>query len=268
MQVQTSSTSQTFYPLTQEEKSMSSVSRQNKSLIQINVNTTPACICSPEEIKIDTDQVRTCSAQDLKGLFDQLKSVMNDFLSDVKEMLRQSLSDIKDIVSDVFGIDKPAGEEKAPVSDAPGVSDNPQNTPNALPWNDKALEYLNPGRTGMVTEGELQEALVTFQIYEKNIEAKRLFRQELADAKNSSSAVQGNIKSSLQKVVDAGLLSLEDAEKIYSVSHRAAQLDEAIGAISNVRRDGAMLSDAIRIGGDNLGKIRSGEIEYTRRSLS
>jgi hypothetical protein len=94
-----------------------------------------------------------------------------------------------------------------------------------------------------------------------------MFRQEMEELKNSSSAVQSNIKSALSKVVEAGLISKEDANMIYSISHRAAQLDESVGAISNAKRDGALLSDAIKIGGDNLAKINSGEMEYVRRTI-
>ncbi len=252
-----------------------------KNLVEININKgahsgfcKPICLpkCevgtrpSPGD---NTNPTKPSEEVDFKGLFNEMKNMLDGFLKDMKEMINQSLTDITNIVkeglSSIFG--GTPGTTKPPVQDTPVVPDKPVNTPNALPWNDKALEYLKPGSSGIVTEGELQEALVTFQVYQKSIPAQTMFRQEMEELKNSSSAVQSNIKSALSKVVEAGLISKEDANMIYSISHRAAQLDESVGAISNAKRDGALLSDAIKIGGDNLAKINSGEMEYVRRTI-
>ncbi len=228
MQVQTSSTSGQFYPSSVQGQTEQANLAREKSLVQININqgfgvqgSGGNCVC--ESKRPSPKPVPDNSEVNFQSLFDQLKSVMNEFFTDIKAMVQQSLSDIKDIISGAFGVTKAAEGSKPPVTGTPPVSDKPVNTPNALSWNDKALEYLRPGSSGQVTEGELQEGLVMFQIYEKSIPAKTLFRQELENAKSSSSAVQANIKSSLMKVVEAGLLSKEDAEKIYSVSHRAAK---------------------------------------------
>lgn len=246
------------------------------------------CVKEPI-ISKPSESTPTSGETNYESLFSQLKNTMTSFMTEMKEMIKQSLSDITDMVKAIAtSILKPSvgtgptlltpettnsgnGDMTKPSTGSQSgtpTADKPVNLPNALGWNDKALEFLRPGSSGRVTEGELQEALVSFQVYEKGTEAVTAFRQAMEAAKETSSAVQGNIKASLLKVVTAGFLTKEEAEKIYSISHRAAQLDESTGAISNSKSEGALLSDAIKAGGENLQKIRNGEIEYSSRTIS
>jgi hypothetical protein len=256
MQVQTTTSSPAYdFQTKSEASSHASSSRNMKNAVQININQGLNNLCECRTPAITDEGSK--KPFEMEALFTELKTIMQNFFNEIKILVKESLGEIKNMITMAFPSSKPAEETTLPVE---GGS-------QALSWQDKALEYIRPGSSGLVTEGELQEALVTYQLYEKGSRAESLFREKLQNAKENSSAVQANIRSSLERVVAEGLITREEADSIYSIAHRAAQLDDSVGAISNVRSNGASVADAIKTGGDNLARIRNGEMEYTRRSI-
>jgi hypothetical protein len=256
MQVQTTTSSPSYdFQTKNDPSSHASSSRNIKNGVQININQglNNLCECRTPASTDDTSK----KPLEMEALFTELKTLTQNFLNEIKILVKEALGEIKNMITMAFPSSKPADEITLPVG---GGS-------QALSWQDKALEYIRPGSSGLVTEGELQEALVTYQLYEKGSNVESLFREELQKAKENSSAVQTNIKSSLEKVVASGVITKEEADTMYSIAHRAAQLDDSIGAISNVRGNGVSVADAIKTGGENLARIRKGEIEYTQRSI-
>ncbi|HMO16776.1 MAG TPA: hypothetical protein PKA63_02875 [Oligoflexia bacterium] len=208
-------------------------------------------------------------------IFEQVLTVASNFLQAFRSLLTLAIDLLKEIVKNPGSVESPVTppqdsvEVPPPVDSVPDVPKPGNEYPDmSAEWGSKAESFLVPGSDGLVSESQVQEAIVKFKVSRFGEDVSRAFDAEIKRSRQESSGMQTILKRSLSNLVSSNKLSESDAISIYSVSHRASQLDDRTGAVSAVRRDGAELKDAIRISSENLKKIASGEIEYVVRSIS
>jgi len=189
------------------------------------------------------------------GFLETIKNAFGVFRDKVSRMLNDFLIDIKSFL----GIEGSTSSEDSNQGSVGGFS--------ADAWERDALLYLNPSSSGLVSEADLQKGLVGFQLSKISKEAYVSFEESYLKIKESTRGVQTAIRKSLIVLVDQGLLSEENANTIFSVSHRASQLDEQTGAVSTVKSQGALVAEAIKITRANLLGIENGSIEFRSRTI-
>lgn len=189
------------------------------------------------------------------GFLETIKNAFGVFRDKVSRMLNDFLIDIKSL----FGIEGSTSSVDSNQGSVGGLS--------ADAWERDALLYLNPGSSGLVSEADMQKGLVGFQLSQLSTEAYESFEESYLKIKESTRGVQRAIRESLVALVDEGLISEDKANTIFSIAHRASQLDEQTGAVSTVKSRGALVAEAIEITRANLIGIENGSIDFRSRTI-
>lgn len=209
--------------------------------------------------------------ESLVAAVDQLLVVVQSFLTALSSLLSATWDVIKEVL-------KAPGSGSATdhVTPDPGTADpvtppsgsvTPLTPELANDWEKTAGNYLVPGGTGLISESQVQEGIVAFQVAAISDDALSTYRETLAQVRQESSGTQTVLKRTLSSLVTSKILTQQQAVSIYSNSHRAAQLDSSTGAISTTQREGKGLSEAIRISTENMRQIASGQIEVSERGI-
>lgn len=140
---------------------------------------------------------------------------------------------------------------------------------------------LTPDSANKVSEEELFSAIVQERIKNsKGDEALKKFQESLTQTKESMKKPDGFIpaeeatKAALIKARDEGILSKEEADKIYSEAFEAAQLDDNKEALYDSKGGGndptiamALLEQAMLSSGGLVDKFNDGSATATIRSV-
>jgi hypothetical protein len=140
---------------------------------------------------------------------------------------------------------------------------------------------LTPDSANKVSEEELFSAIVQERIKNsKGDETLKKFQESLTQTKNSMRKPDGFVpaedatKAALVKARDAGLLSKEEADKIYSEAFAAAQLDDNKEILYDNKGGGndptiavALLEQALMTSSAMVGKFNDGSLTATIRSV-
>lgn len=227
-------------------------SSDNK-IIKTAVDTTP------KETTWDKKQELADSEQKFsfeKGMVDMFTSFMSSF----KEMMAEYMSQIKELVSGIMEAFKGAQPQKPEPT-----KEEPANTTGrpVKSFADRVPEILSGHKSiGHINEADLQGAVITYQLHQKSEDAELFFMQKLAEIEKTKSNKSEAVKAALIATQEAGKISKHEAEFVYSLSHRAAQVDEKHDEVSNAQHGaGTMdLAHAIKGAEINLAQVVQGKL--------
>ncbi len=133
------------------------------------------------------------------------------------------------------------------------------------------LKQVFAGREGeLIYEDELQQEIISYQLYQKDPALETQFKQLVAEAKTEGLSMAESSVSALQEFVKRGLLEAAEAEWVNGLSFRAAQLDTKQNSLASSESDSGflLLSDALKIAEATLAGIQAGGVEASYRELS
>jgi hypothetical protein len=218
-----------------------------------------------------------------KEMVDMFSAFMNSF----REMMKEYLSQIKDIVRSVFDSikdlmpqPKPQPQPK-PIDSGSQVenpvSTNPVKKPStpAMPRIMESFAQRVPGilgnhnGIGHVNEADLQAGIVAYQLYQKSEDAEQYFLQKLGELETGGMNKGEAIKAALIATQESSRISRNEAEFVYTLSHRTSQLDENHDEVSLAPHGaGTMdLGNALKMAEINLAKVIHGQIILEPRQL-
>lgn len=205
-----------------------------------------------------------------RGMVDMFSSFMSSF----KEMMQSYLGQIKDMVSSI--IDAIKGLIPKPVTPQP-VNPPASNPVNNLPETPRKMESF-PDRMpkilsghagiGHVNEVDLQAGVIAYQLYQKSEDAEKFFLSKLTEERGKMGPAEA-LKSALIATQEAGKISKNEAEFLFTLSHRASQLDENHAEVSKSENGaGTMdLGNAIKTAEITLASVIHGKIILEPRPL-
>lgn len=126
---------------------------------------------------------------------------------------------------------------------------------------------INHKNLGSVSEADLQTAMIAYQLYQKDPSFESLFLTGVQEAKSRGvAAVEANkISLIATEGSSSGKLTRSDAEWVYRLTYRGAQLDTDHASLSGA---GALpLDQVLQIAEVNLASIGSGAIVPDARAL-
>jgi hypothetical protein len=195
--------------------------------------------------------------------------MFSSFISSFKEMMQSYLGQIKEMVSSI--IDAIKGLIPKPVTP-------PVNSPvNPLPETPRKMESF-PERMpkilsahagiGHVNEVDLQAGVIAYQLYQKSEDAEKFFLSKLTEARGKMGPSEA-LKSALIATQEAEKISKNEAEFLYTLSHRASQLDENHTEVSKSENGaGTMdLANAMKLAEITLASVIHGKIILEPRPL-
>jgi hypothetical protein len=92
------------------------------------------------------------------------------------------------------------------------------------PFSKHATNNLSAVASGQASQEQIQEAIVAYQLYQKDEQLENTFKSNLATAKADGKSGQEAIKAALIETEKSGNLNRWESDWVYSLSHRAAQL--------------------------------------------
>jgi len=196
----------------------------------------------------------------LEGFLASMNKLLDTFLNKMTDILAKSPSQ---------GTTPASGTTTSPTS--PATTPTPTSpTPirNLKTWEQKASEYIKGDEKGMISESDLQEAVVKFQIYQKTEKGEKVFIEELEKAKATTTNRQTALKTALKNTIAAGAITQAEADFVYSISFKASQFDAELDKISTAKATGGLSTqNAIQLGAVNLTMIQAGESKLESRSI-
>ena len=103
----------------------------------------------------------------------------------------------------------------------------------------KLSNLLSADKNGNINEEQLQSAIVQYLLEKKGkLKGKKLgdaYLQELTKSLASGKPLEGAVKAALKALVDKGLISEAQAEEINGISFNAAQLDNNLEALYDLK---------------------------------
>jgi hypothetical protein len=202
-----------------------------------------------------------------KGMIDMFTSFMTSF----KEMMKEYMSQIKQMVA---GIVKSFKSMQPPSASIP-PKEGPEVQVEASPRKMESFAERVPARFaghiehGHVNEADLQAAVVSYKLYQKSEDAEHYFLTRLEAEKGNNKSPSEALKAALIATQEAGKISKLEAEFVYSLSFRAAQIDENLEEVSEAPHGaGTMdLGHAVKSAEINLAKVIQGKIIIDSRAL-
>lgn len=164
------------------------------------------------------------------------------------------------------GVKEPSNTSSSQATDSPSQS----STESKLGFKEKLAEAF-AGRVGeLVYEDELQQEIISYQLYQKDPTTETRFKELLSQAKASGLSTSESNVDALGKLVSEGLLESEEAKWVNGLSFRAAQLDTTTSSLASAESDTGflVLSDALKIAEASLAGIQAGGITAEYRELS
>ena len=137
-----------------------------------------------------------------------------------------------------------------------------------LPFKKKLSELFSDQKE--LSETDLRNGIVTYQLYQKSPTLEPLYKKAydvaLAAGKSSTEAV----KQALQDLAKAGEITADEAKWVFSLSARAAQIDENLEYLRTTvgTGDNFKLENALQIAEVNLASIQGGRIKVPTLQLS
>jgi hypothetical protein len=127
---------------------------------------------------------------------------------------------------------------------------------------------------GEINEEEFQNALVNYMLEDMNPAAAAAYEQAYQKAVSQGMQPEDAVKAALKSLVEGGLLSQGEAEKINGITFRAAQLDDNLNALYDGKGGAgdstiatASVEEAIAKAEEVFSAVESGEMQVSSRSL-
>jgi hypothetical protein len=160
-------------------------------------------------------------------------------------------------------------------------SSTPAQAPASTEFTGFLTSVLTPDSANKVNEEDLFSAIVQERVKNaKGDETLKKFQETLTQTKDSMKKPDGYVpvedatKAALIKAREAGILSKEEVEKIYSESFAAAQLDDNKEILFDGRGGGsdptiavAAMEQALLLSGGMIEKFNDGSLKATIRSV-
>ncbi|MCB0317327.1 MAG: hypothetical protein KDD56_01120 [Bdellovibrionales bacterium] len=164
---------------------------------------------------------------------------------------------------------------------APETTDSTETAPSADGGFEKIMkQFLSPDAANNVNEEELFAAVVQKRLMDKDEALATKYGELLAEHKSSMARPDGYVsvekaaKAALRDLVEAGDITVEDGDKIYSEAFAASQLDDNADALFDSRgstEDATVavdsLESALAAAQSMIEKYESGEEVAPERSL-
>lgn len=163
----------------------------------------------------NTDSTKELTQGGMSGFLDKLSSMFESFISTLTKLVDK----LVDLTSKPAINNKPAETSPELVSDANSTKES---------FNDRTTKYFNETSKGTVSELKMQEAVVMYQLYQKDEGAESIFKTKLAEAKSQGKTGQSAIKAALIETEKSGKIARWESDWVFSLSYRAAQLDDNI----------------------------------------
>jgi hypothetical protein len=130
-------------------------------------------------------------------------------------------------------------------------------------FSQRTAKNLGDVAKGSVNEQQMQEAVVMYQLYQKDEELETVFKSKLSEAKSQGKTGESAVKSALVETEKSGKIARWESDWVFSLSYRAAQFDSEVG---NLVTASSMKSPlAIQTAERNLLSIATGvEIPVSR----
>jgi hypothetical protein len=198
-----------------------------------------------------------------KGMIDMFTSFMTSF----KEMMKEYMSQIKEMVAGL--VESFKNMQPPTVSSPPKVETEVSSRKMESFAERVPLKLAGHVEHGHVNETDLQAAIVSYQLYQKSEDAEHYFLTRLEEEKSNNKSPSEALKIALVATQEAGKISKIEAEFVYSLSFRAAQIDENLEEISEAPHGtGTMdLGHAVKFAEINLAKVIQGRIIIESKAL-
>lgn len=185
-----------------------------------------------------------------------------------------TIQSYRTMISDFLKALTPKGDWEGPKTTAPTTKpNNVTDQKNELPrmnFQDKMNLLMEPHRaSGKVSEAELQTALIANQLHHVGDSVELLFLSTFDTSRRSGFSISEANKLALRVVAQTGSIEKKDADWVYSLTYRAAQLDKDLNSMkeSHSNKGVANIQDALSISEVNLVQINQGIIIPSNRSV-
>ncbi len=162
-------------------------------------------------------------------------------------------------------IEKPHIEKKGPEIESKEVVSEKA----SLSFSEKLTKDFADKAGGEIHEDELQQAIIGYQLYQKDPALEGRYLELLAAAGEKGLSTSEACVDALCKMVQEGLLEPEEAKWVNGLSFRAAQLDADQSALAGEGAKSGYLKveDAIKIAEASLAGIQAGGVKAEHREL-
>ncbi|MCB0324602.1 MAG: hypothetical protein KDD69_13560 [Bdellovibrionales bacterium] len=152
-----------------------------------------------------------------------------------------------------------------------GATTGGEATPGTLPFAEKVRTLLLPNDKGQIYEDQLQYAIVSYQLYQKDVGIEKAFQSAFSAARANGNSIADATQQALQTVVTQGGISDAEAAWVNGLSFRAAQVDSDLGVLGsagvNPRLGVTSLESALTLAEATLAGIQAGGVEAKPRGL-
>ena len=218
--------------------------------IEVKPQTLSDLICSPSSAASEPPQTN-------------LMSEIRELLAELGELLKTLLKQLLPAAS------APAASSPVASEINPSASTETAVSVPALNFSEKLKLVLEPDSENRVSENELRRGVITFQLYQKSPKTAEAFVESYDKLVDDDAPADLAIEKALIGLVEDGQVSRTDANWIFSLSHRAAQLDSDTATVgkSSSGKEGFDLQGAIRCAEATLAGIQAGSIKVEQRNL-
>ncbi len=188
-------------------------------------------------VMVSTDDFSPESSQTLtqggmSGFFSQLTSMFESFISTLTKLVDK----LVELTAKPAANTNTASTINTPVAETKPTTQTSETSPDLVSdanatkesFKDRTTKYFNETSKGTVSELKMQEAVVMYQLYQKDEEAESIFKTKLAEAKSQGKTGQSAIKAALIETEKSGKIARWESDWVFSLSYRAAQLDDNI----------------------------------------
>ena len=182
-------------------------------------------------------------------LVTSLKSVFESFITTMTKLLES-----------YFGT-APKGTSNNSQSTSGSVSQPSQTSTRPLEsFSDHTAKNLSANLKSIVSEERMQEAVVMYQLYQKDEAAEGIFKTKLEEFKANGKDSETAIKAALIETEKAGKIARWESDWVFSLSYRAAQFDSKLDLMGSEKEVSGKIStmQAIQQAERNLVSIATG----------
>lgn len=197
------------------------------------------------------------------------QSLVNSTVQDIKNSFNTFVESVSSLLQRLFG-DKPmTSTYNPPVSNsATPNSVTPSSQTTTVPrqiesFVEHVTKNIGSGLSGKLTEESIRENVIMYQLYQKDADAEKIFKDSLDVQKKAGKTSDDAIKAALKEVEAKDKIARWESDWVYSLSFGAAQLDQDKSIIS---KDGGLNAKlAIQTAERNLVAIATGvEVPVSR----
>lgn len=126
-------------------------------------------------------------------------------------------------------------------------------------------ELLQPDANDSISEDRLQYGIVSYQLYQKSPELQAQYQTRFDEAREQSMSVREATSHALEGLHEEGKLADWEVDWVYSLSHRAAQLDSSHQGLNHASAESISFEEALRTAEQALVGIQSESITVKDR---